>query len=87
MVMSRHSFLYLDNRPESEFDCEIQDLLRSTFLKSSGSTSTWSVVTTSQPSKAIPGEKHNFVIGRAAEHHQDSDSISEGNSIHLTKPS
>jgi hypothetical protein len=49
------------NKPESEFDCEIQDLLRSTFLISSGSTSTWSVVVTSQPNKAIPkGEANNF---------------------------
>jgi len=46
--------MVLLTKPESEFDCEIQDLLRSTFLISSGSTSTWSVVVTSQPNKAIP---------------------------------
>jgi hypothetical protein len=46
--------MVLLTKPESEFDWEIQDLLRSTFLMSSGSTSTWSVVVTSQPNKAIP---------------------------------
>lgn len=52
---------YLD-KPESEVDCKIHDLLRSTFLMSRGSTSTWSVVTTSQPNKAIPkGEAQNLI--------------------------
>jgi len=58
---AQYSEMVLLTKPESEFDCEIQDLLRSTFLISSGSTSTWSVVVTSQPNNAIPkGEANNF---------------------------
>jgi hypothetical protein len=53
---------FLSTKPVSEFDCEIQDLLRSTFLISSGSTSTWSVVVTSQPNKVIPkGDKQTIL--------------------------
>ena len=67
LIMSS-TVMVLLTKPESEFDCEIQDLLRSTFLISSGSTSTWSVVVTSQPNKAIPkGEANNF----KRENHQD----------------
>ena len=44
----------LKSTPEAGFICKILEVLRSIFLISNGKTSTWSVATTSHPSKAMP---------------------------------